>query len=65
MNMLYGLLQPTEGKIYIKGKHVIIKNPRDAIKLGIGMVHQHFKLVPSFTVFENILLVMSNKGYSY
>ncbi len=56
MNMLYGLLQPTEGKIYIKGKHVIIKNPRDAIKLGIGMVHQHFKLVPSFTVFENILL---------
>lgn len=56
MNMLYGLLQPTEGEIYIKGKHVSINNPRDAINLGIGMVHQHFKLVPTFTIFENILL---------
>lgn len=56
MNMLYGLLQPTEGEILINGKSQTINNPRDAIKLGIGMVHQHFKLVPSFTVYENILL---------
>lgn len=56
MNMLYGLLQPTSGEIYIDGKHVTFKSPLDAIKHGIGMVHQHFKLVPSLTVFENIVL---------
>ncbi|MFA9423926.1 MAG: ABC transporter ATP-binding protein [Sedimentibacter sp.] len=56
MNMLYGLLQPTEGKMFIRGKEVQLKNPTDAIANGIGMVHQHFKLVPSLTVYENILL---------
>lgn len=56
MNMLYGLLQPTVGQILINGSPVTINDPRDAIKYGIGMVHQHFKLVPSFTVYENILL---------
>lgn len=56
MNMLYGLLQPTSGEIRINGKTVNFKSPRDAIENGIGMVHQHFKLVPSFTVFENIML---------
>ncbi len=56
MNMLYGLLQPTEGEIHVKGKKTKITNPKDAIAMGIGMVHQHFKLVPSFTVYENILL---------
>ena len=56
MNMLYGLLQPTSGKILIRGKEVTMNSPTDAIANGIGMVHQHFKLVPSLTVYENILL---------
>ncbi|HIR93380.1 MAG TPA: ABC transporter ATP-binding protein [Candidatus Egerieimonas intestinavium] len=56
MNMLYGLLQPTSGKILIRGKEVAMHSPIDAIANGIGMVHQHFKLVPSLTVYENILL---------
>lgn len=56
MNMLYGLLQPTSGKILIRGKEVKMNSPVDAIANGIGMVHQHFKLVPSLTVYENILL---------
>jgi len=56
MKILYGLYQPTFGEIYIKGEAVKIKTPLDAIKLGIGMVHQHFMLVPSFTVAENIVL---------
>ena len=56
MNMLYGLLQPTSGKILIRGKEVTLNSPVDAIANGIGMVHQHFKLVPSLTVYENILL---------
>lgn len=56
MNMLYGLLQPTSGKILIRGKEVTMNSPVDAIANGIGMVHQHFKLVPSLTVYENILL---------
>lgn len=56
MNMLYGLLEPTEGKILIREKEVRLKNPIDAMENGIGMVHQHFKLVPSLTVFENIML---------
>lgn len=56
MNMLYGLLIPTSGKIFINGEEVILKSPLDAIKKGIGMVHQHFKLAPSLTVYENVVL---------
>lgn len=56
MNMLYGLLQPTSGEIWIKGQKTVLKSPLEAIAAGIGMVHQHFKLVPSLTVYENILL---------
>lgn len=56
MNMLYGVLKPTSGKIMIDEKEVDFKSPLDAIASGIGMVHQHFKLVPSLTVYENILL---------
>ena len=56
MNMLYGALQPTSGKILINGKEVHFKSPVDAIACGIGMVHQHSKLVPSLTVYENIML---------
>ena len=56
MNMLFGLLEPSEGKIFYKGEEVNFKSPKDAIAKGIGMVHQHFKLVPSFAIYENILL---------
>lgn len=61
MNMLYGLLEPTEGKILIRGEEVKLKSPIDAIAHGIGMVHQHFKLVPSLTVYENIMLGIEEK----
>jgi simple sugar transport system ATP-binding protein len=60
MNMLYGLLQPDSGEIVIDGEKVAITSPSDAIKQGIGMVHQHFMLVPVFTVAENIMLGREN-----
>jgi len=56
MNVLYGLYQPDEGEILINGIVRPLSGPRDAIKAGIGMVHQHFMLVPVFTVTENIVL---------
>lgn len=56
MNILYGLYSADCGEIYISGKKVDIKNPSIAIKNGIGMVHQHFKLVEKFTAAENIML---------
>ncbi|MDN7145430.1 ABC transporter ATP-binding protein [Liquorilactobacillus mali] len=56
MGMLSGLLEPTDGEILINGKVVKMENPRDAKKLGIGMVHQHFMLIPAFSVLENIIL---------
>ncbi len=56
MNVLYGLIQPDEGEILIDGEPRQIKGPRDAIHAGIGMVHQHFMLVPVFTVAENVML---------
>ncbi|WP_072725187.1 ABC transporter ATP-binding protein [Tepidibacter thalassicus] len=58
MNILYGLYQPTSGEIYINGNKVEMDNPNVAIENGIGMVHQHFMLVPPFTVAENIILGM-------
>jgi simple sugar transport system ATP-binding protein len=56
MKLLYGMEQPDAGEILLNGTHVRITNPQDAIRLGIGMVHQHFQLVPSLTVAENIAL---------
>ncbi len=56
MNVLFGLYQPTEGDIYVRGQKVKIESPSQAVKLGIGMVHQHFMLVEAMTVFENIIL---------
>jgi simple sugar transport system ATP-binding protein len=56
MNILFGLLQPDEGEIYIGGRKVEFSSPLDAIDLGIGMVHQHRKLVSAHTVIENIIL---------
>src|SRR6476620_4776838 len=56
MNILYGLATPNEGQILLDGKPVTISGPSDASARGINMVHQHFMLVPVFTVAENILL---------
>ena len=56
MSMLSGLYEPDEGEIYIRGEKVNISSPNHAAKLNIGMVHQHFKLVPDYTVTENIIL---------
>ncbi|RED64172.1 ABC transporter ATP-binding protein [Cohnella lupini] len=56
MNILFGLYQPEEGEIFVNEQEVAIDGPNKAIKLGIGMVHQHFKLVHPFTVTENIIL---------
>lgn len=56
MNVLMGLYKPNSGNIYVNGKHVSFSSPKDAIATGIGMVHQHFMLVPNQTVTENILI---------
>ncbi len=56
MNILYGLYQPDEGEIIVSGKPITVHSPSDAIAAGIGMVHQHFMLVPVFTVTENVML---------
>ncbi|MEW6621759.1 MAG: ABC transporter ATP-binding protein [Bacillota bacterium] len=61
MNILYGLYQPTKGDVYFKGHRVDIRSPRHAIDLGIGMVHQHFMLVPYLTVVENLVLGMKSE----
>ena len=56
MNIVYGLYSSDEGEIVIKGEHVKLTSPHDAIERGIGMVHQHFMLIPVMTVAENIVL---------
>ena len=56
MNQLYGMYKPTSGDIIVNGQKIEMNNPRDAIKAGIGMVHQHFMLIQPFTVTENIVL---------
>src|SRR6059036_1080342 len=56
MNILYGLYHPDEGEILIRGKRISLSSPKDAIAHGIGMVHQHFMLIPVMTVAENIVL---------
>ena len=56
MNILYGIYTPTSGEVYIRGERVTEHTPKAAIEAGVGMVHQHFKLVPSFTVAQNIVL---------
>lgn len=64
MNILFGIQRPQEGSIYVKGQEVSFNSSKDAIKIGIGMVHQHFMLVPSLTIAENIILgneIVKNK----
>ncbi len=62
MNMLSGIYFPDEGQIYIDGKPVVISSPKDAFTHGIGMIHQHFKLVDVLTAAENIVLGLKEKG---
>ncbi len=62
MNMLSGIYFPDEGQIYVDGREVVIRSPKDAFDLGIGMIHQHFKLVDVLTAAENIVLGLPGKG---
>ena len=62
MNILFGLYRPDEGKIFIDGREATLRSPADAIARGVGMVHQHFRLVRPFTVTENIVLGLKEGG---
>ena len=65
MKILYGLYQPDEGTVHLHGEQVTITSPTDAIRQGIGMIHQHFMLVPTLTVAENVALGLGGrKGLS-
>ena len=61
MRILYGLYPKDEGEIYLYGRKALIRSPQDAINLGIGIVHQHFTLVPELTVIENIVLGLKSQ----
>ncbi|MBC7120817.1 MAG: ABC transporter ATP-binding protein [Candidatus Methanosuratus sp.] len=63
MRIISGILKPDSGEILIDGKPVRIRDPMEASRLGIGMVHQHFTLIPEFTVRENIALVLATSGW--
>src|SRR5262249_56151331 len=60
MNIVYGLYQPDEGQIFVNGREASIPSPQHAVELGIGMVHQHFMLVPDMTVAENVAMAPSH-----
>ena len=62
MNMLSGIYFPDEGQIFINGKEAAISSPREAFDYGIGMIHQHFKLVDVMTATENIVLGLNEEG---
>ena len=62
MNMLSGIYFPDFGEIYVNGKKATIQSPKDALALGIGMIHQHFKLVDVMTATENIVLGLNEPG---
>ena len=56
MNVLNGIYKPDGGEIFFKGKKVTIRSPKQAVNMGIGMVHQHFRLIPTLSVAENVSL---------
>lgn len=62
MNILFGIYQPDEGEILVDGRQTHFKGPRDAVNAGLGMVHQHFMLIPRFTVAENVILGSEGAG---
>ena len=63
MNILSGIYYPDEGNIRVFGEEVSIRSPKDSFNLGIGMIHQHFKLVDLFTAAENIILGLPGKAF--
>ena len=63
MNVIAGIYAPEEGSVFINGKEVFLKSPKDSLHYGIGMVHQHFKLVDVFTAAENIVLGLTREDY--
>ena len=63
MNVLTGIYRPDSGQIFCHGKEISVNSPKDAVDLGIGMVHQHFRLIPTLTVAENISLYTEKKGF--
>ena len=62
MNMLSGIYKPDSGSIFINGQNVTINSPEDSIRLGVGMIHQHFKLVEALSAADNIILGAKDKG---
>src|SRR4051812_28980698 len=62
MNVLFGLYRPDEGIIRVNGREIHFHGPRDAVAAGLGMVHQHFMLIPRFTVAENVILGTEGPG---
>lgn len=65
MNVLYGLYPPSSGKILLDGREVQIGSPSEAISYGVGMVHQHFKLVDTLSVIENVILGIPTKNRNW
>lgn len=63
MNVLTGIYKPDGGEIYYKGKKVTIRSPKQAVNMGIGMVHQHFRLIPTLTVAENVSLYSEKRSF--
>ena len=63
MNVISGIYKPNRGEIYVEGKQVVFRNPNDATKCGIGMVHQEFMLFPELTVLENLMMGFETKKY--
>ena len=63
MNILFGLQYPDSGQIYVNGQPVVISSPKQAMKLGLGMIQQHFTLIPSFTAIQNIILAKESRKF--
>ena len=63
MNVLTGIYKPDEGQIFYKGKEVAIRSPKQAVQMGIGMVYQHFRLIPTLSVVENVYLYSDQRGF--
>lgn len=65
MNMIAGIYKPSKGEVFVNGKKVVFRNPNDAAKCGIGMVHQEFMLYPELTVLENLMMGFETTRMGY
>ena len=65
MNMIAGIYKPSKGEVFVNGKAVVFRNPNDAAKCGIGMVHQEFMLYPELTVLENLMMGFETTRMGY